>query len=197
MKFKVKDHFFNKAKKQNFLARSIFKLEEIDHKYQVIKRGDKVLDLGYYPGSWMQYIANKVDREGCAIGVDIQPVNRKLTAIPQVKLFEKDIFNSMTLSDLDSTEPFDVILSDMAPSTTGIKLIDQSKSIDLVKRVVDLLPKFLKERGNLVVKVFDSDDAQNYLKSIKNQFQEFEFLKPKATRKISKEFFVIGKNYQC
>jgi 23S rRNA (uridine2552-2'-O)-methyltransferase len=79
MTFKVKDHFYKKAKEENYLARSIYKLEEIDDKYKVIKVGDNVLDLGYYPGSWIQYTAKKIGPNGKVIGIDIKPVNNKLS----------------------------------------------------------------------------------------------------------------------
>ncbi|MFA5582986.1 MAG: FtsJ-like methyltransferase family protein, partial [Bacteriovoracaceae bacterium] len=87
--------------------------------------------------------------------------------------------------------------SDMAPSTTGIKSVDQDRSLNLVESVFEVLPRFLRPGGNFVIKVFDSQNAQNFLKQQKNHFGEFHFLKPKSTRSVSKEFFVIGKNYKA
>lgn len=195
--FKVKDHYFHKAKNENYLARSIYKLEEIDQRYKVLKKGNYVVDLGYYPGSWIQYTSKVIGEEGRVIGIDIQEVNKKLTGIPNVRVYQKDIFNITDLTQLDVSEPFDVVLSDMAPSTTGIQSVDQIRSLNLVESVFGLLPKFLKPGGNFVIKVFDSQDAQNYLKAQKNLFNEFHYLKPKSTRSVSKEFFVIGKNFKA
>lgn len=195
--FKVKDHYFEKAKKENFLARSIYKLEEIDQKYKVLKPGMMVVDFGYYPGSWIQYTSKVIGEKGRVVGIDIQEVNKKLTGIPNVRIYQKDIFNINELSQLDVEGQFDVVLSDMAPSTTGIKSVDQARSLDLVESVFGLLPKFLRPGGNFVIKVFDSQDAQNYLKAQKNLFSEFHYLKPKSTRSVSKEFFVIGKNFKA
>jgi 23S rRNA (uridine2552-2'-O)-methyltransferase len=195
--FKVKDHYFHKAKNENYLARSIYKLEEIDQRYKVLKKGNYVVDLGYYPGSWIQYTSKVIGDEGRVVGIDIQEVNKKLTGIQNVRVYQKDIFNISDLSQLEVTEPFDVVLSDMAPSTTGIQSVDQIRSLNLVESVFGLLPKFLKPGGNFVIKVFDSQDAQNYLKSQKNLFNEFHYLKPKSTRSVSKEFFVIGKNFKA
>ena len=195
--FKVKDHYFNKAKSENYLARSIYKLEEIDQKYKVLKPGNLVVDLGYYPGSWIQYTSKIIGEKGKVVGIDIQEVNKKLTGIPNVRVFQKDIFNINDLAQLDVSEAFDVVLSDMAPSTTGIKTVDQARSLNLVESVFGLLPKFLKPGGNFVIKVFDSQEAQNYLKEQKKLFNEFHYLKPKSTRSISKEFFVIGKNFKA
>lgn len=192
MGFKVKDHYYNKAKKENFVARSVYKLEEIDKKYKVLNKGDNVLDLGYYPGSWMQYTSKKIGSSGKAIGIDIQPINKKISNLENVTLLEKDIFDINDVADIDRQEKFDAVISDMAPKTTGIKSVDQARSLELVEKVFDVLPIFLKEDGNFVIKVFDSNDAQVYLKTQKKRFKQFQYLKPKSTRSVSKEFFAIG-----
>lgn len=196
MSFKVKDHYYNKAKKDKFLARSVYKLEEIDKKNKIIKAGDRVLDLGYYPGSWIQYTSNKVGEKGVVVGIDIQPVNKKLSSLKNVTLFENDIFEINNLEDIGLESPFDVVLSDMAPKTTGIKGVDQDRSLALVENVFESLPIFLRKGGNFIIKVFDSQDAQNFLKSRKGLFKSFTYLKPKSTRSVSKEFFVIGKDFK-
>ncbi len=195
--FKVKDHYFNKAKSENFLARSVYKLEEVDEKYHVLKPGMKVVDLGYFPGSWIQYTSKVIGDKGLVIGIDIQEVNKQLTGIKNVQVYQKDIFDILDLAQLNVSEPFDVVLSDMAPKTTGMKTLDQDRSLNLVESVFGLLPRFLKPGGNFVIKVFDSQHAQNYLKDQKNIFSEFHYLKPKSTRSVSKEFFVIGKNFKA
>lgn len=195
--FKVKDHYYEKAKQENFLARSIYKLEEIDQKYKVLKAGMKVVDFGYYPGSWIQYTSRVIGDSGLVVGIDIQEVNKKLAGIKNVRVFQKSIFDITDLSDLGVDNQFDVVLSDMAPSTTGIKTVDQARSLNLVESVFEVLPRFLRPGGNFVIKVFDSQIAQDYLKQQKNLFGEFHFLKPKSTRSVSKEFFVIGKNFKA
>jgi 23S rRNA (uridine2552-2'-O)-methyltransferase len=195
MNWKVKDHYYKKAKKENFLARSIYKLEEIDKKYRILKKGDSVLDLGYYPGSWVQYTTTVVGTSGKVLGIDIQPVNKPLLKHKNVQLFEKSIFDIEGPEDLNSESHFDVILSDMAPKTTGIKSVDQDRSLELVESVFGLLPKVLKKDGTVVVKVFESNDAQVFLRGQRKRFKTLNFLKPKSTRSVSKEFFVIGKGY--
>jgi len=195
--FKVKDHYFNKAKQENYLARSIYKLEEIDQKYKVLKKGDLVVDFGYYPGSWIQYTSKVIGENGRVVGIDIQEVNKKLTGISNVRVYQKDIFNISNLTQLDVEDKFDVVLSDMAPSTTGVQSLDQIRSLNLVESVFGLLPQFLKVGGNFVIKVFDSQDAQNYLRDQKNRFSDFSYLKPKSTRSVSKEIFVIGKQFKA
>lgn len=195
MGFKVKDHYFKKAKKDNYLARSIYKLEEIDFKYNVISEGNTVMDFGYHPGSWTQYISQKVGDEGLVVGIDIKEVNRKLDLLKNVKVYQKDIFDVEKLSDVGIENKFDVVVSDMAPNTSGIKSLDQTRSLSLVEMVFSLLDFYLEEGGNFIIKVFDSHDAQMFLKEQKKLFDEFKFLKPKSTRSVSKEFFVIGKGY--
>ncbi len=196
MTFKVKDYYYNKAKKENFLARSIYKLEEIDKKYKVIEKGNNVLDLGYYPGSWMQYTSKKIGPEGFAVGIDIKPVNKKLLGVKNVRLFEKSIFDVTTVEELDFDRKFDVVISDMAPNTTGVRSVDQLRSLNLIEQVFAHLDVFLRKDGNFVIKVFDGHEAQVFLKSQRSIFKEFHFLKPKSTRSVSKEFFVIGKGYK-
>ena len=192
MSFKVKDFYFKKAKKENYYARSIYKLEEINIKYKVIKKADTILDLGYHPGSWSQY-ASKIGKS--VVGIDIKPINQKLQALENVELFEKDAFSVENLEDLGCSRKFDVLLSDMAPNTTGIKSVDQQRSLDLVEKVFSLTSKFLVNEGNIVVKIFDSHEAQVFIKTIQKNFKEVKKLKPKSTRSVSKEFFLIGKGY--
>jgi 23S rRNA (uridine2552-2'-O)-methyltransferase len=196
MTFKVKDHYYKKAKSENYVARSIYKLEEIDKKYKIINQNDIVLDLGYYPGSWTQYTAQKIMPNGKVVGIDIQEVNSKIDAIENVTVYEKDINDVKTLEELGVSKKFDTLISDMAPKTTGIKSVDQARSLQLVEMVFYHLPNFLKQGGNFVIKVFDSNDAQVFLKQQRKIFDEYHHLKPKSTRSVSKEFFVIGKGFR-
>lgn len=194
--FKVKDHYFHKAKKDNFLARSVYKLEEIDERFKIINKGDQIIDLGYHPGSWIQYTAEKIGKDGIVIGADIKEINNKLLNLPNVRLFQKDVFTIENMLELGVSDQFDVVLSDMAPNTTGIQSVDQIRSLNLVEMVFSLLPRFLKPGGNLVIKVFESNDAQVFLRSQKKHFEELHNLRPKSVRSVSKEYFVIGKNFR-
>jgi 23S rRNA (uridine2552-2'-O)-methyltransferase len=192
MSFKVKDYYFKKAKKENYLARSVYKLEEVNSKYKVLDKANSILDLGYHPGSWTQY-ASKIAKT--VVGIDIKPVNEKLQSLTNVQLFESDAFEVHDLGDLGVNDKFDVVLSDMAPNTTGIKDVDQQRSLDLVVKVFNSLVFLLKPGGNLVIKIFDSHDAQMFIKENQKRFKEIKKLKPKSTRSISKEFFLIGKGF--
>ncbi|MAZ48801.1 MAG: 50S rRNA methyltransferase [Halobacteriovoraceae bacterium] len=196
MTFKVKDHYFNKAKKENYLARSVYKLEEINQKYQILFKKDHVLDLGYHPGSWTQYASQLVGAEGSVVGIDIKEVNQKLSALDNVTVFQKDINDVNTLEELGVENKFDVVISDMAPNTTGIKSVDQARSMQLVEMVFYHLPNFLRPGGNFCIKIFDSHEAQTFIKDQKKTFNSVNLLKPKSTRSVSKEFFLIGKGFK-
>lgn len=197
MTFKVKDHYFHKAKKDNFLARSVYKLEEIDERFKILSKNDKVIDLGYHPGSWIQYTSQIIGPSGIVIGADVRDINNKLLNLKNVRLFQKDVLTIETMEELGVSDQFNVVLSDMAPNTTGIRSVDQDRSLALVEMVFSLLPKFLKHGGNVVVKVFESNDAQVFLKTQKNRFAEFHYLRPKSVRSVSKEYFVIGKGFKA
>lgn len=196
MSFKVKDHYFNKAKKENYLARSAYKLEEIQQKFKVLKKGDLVFDLGYHPGSWIQYTQKVIGDKGQIVGIDIKEVNSAVQALENVEVFQKDVMDIQSLEELGVDRKFDVLVSDMAPNTTGIKSVDQDRSLALIEMIFYLLPKFLLPGGNLVFKIFDSHQAQEFIKEKRNDFDSLKKLKPKSTRSVSKEFFVIGQGFR-
>ncbi|MDA8793217.1 RlmE family RNA methyltransferase [Bacteriovoracaceae bacterium] len=196
MSFKVKDHYFKKAKKEGFAARSVYKLQEIDEKFKVLKKGQLILDCGYYPGSWMQYTSEKIGQTGKVVGIDIQEVNEKMLMLGNVELFQKDLFNINSLEEIGIDRKFNVVLSDMAPKTTGNKLADQMGSLNLVEKLFTLLPGFLEKNGCTVMKIFESQDAQEFLRDSRKLFKELKYYRPKSTRGTSKEYFAIGINYQ-
>lgn len=193
-RFKVKDHYFNKAKQENFVARSVYKLDEVDQKYKVLRSGDDVLDLGYYPGSWLQYTLRKVGEKGSITGIDLKDVNEKFK-FPNVHLHQMDMYELNSLEQFDRNKKFNVLLSDMAPNTSGIKSVDQIRSLQLVERVFELCENFLITKGNLVVKVFDSQEARDFVKSQKSNFTEIHNFRPKSVRAPSKEYFVVAKGF--
>ena len=192
MNFKIKDHYFKKAKEKKFAARSVFKLEEIDKKFKILKKKMHILDLGYYPGSWLQYASPIVGAQGHIYGIDLKPRNQKLDqSLKNITLVQMDFLNVRPIWN----GKLDVILSDMAPDTTGIKSVDQENSLNLITNIFALLPEHLKEGGHIVIKIFDSPQAQTFLKQKKSLFKQFHRFKPRSTRSTSKEFFVIGKEY--
>ena len=192
MAYNPKDHYFKKAKEENFAARSVFKLEEIDKKYRLFKPGQIVLDLGASPGSWSQYSSKLVGKDGRVLGVDLSPVNVKL---PNAVFIQADL-RDLQLEDVFKQHgfepPFDLVLSDMAPKTTGIRGTDQARSMELCELALDVARRFLKKDGHFVCKLFHSDEFTKLREEIKKTFGRCEAVKPDSTRKISKEIFLVG-----
>lgn len=192
--FKVQDHFFHKAKLEGNLARSYYKLEEIDKKFRLINSHQRLLDCGYYPGSWGQYIVKKIGNEGFLCGVDIQKPTHNLG--PNARLLQKDITSIKSLEDLEVDTPFHGIVSDMAPNTTGNILVDQMSQLRLVEWVFDLVPILLKKNGYMVIKIFESADSVLLIQEKKKLFEKGNYFRPKAIRSSSKETYWIGQNYR-
>jgi len=194
--YNPKDYYFQKAKKENYVARSIFKLQEIDERFRIFKPGSKVLDLGAAPGSWSQYASQQIGRDGRVLGVDLQPI--KLT-IPNAFFFVGDI-RTLSLEALIQktgiTPPFDIVISDMAPKTTGIKVTDQTRSVELCEKALACAEQFLKPRGSFICKLFHSEDFEAFRESLRQRFEKVEILRPKSTRKESKEIFFIALQYR-
>lgn len=192
MTYNPKDHYFKKAKQNNFVARSIFKLEEIDQKFKMIKPKQQILDLGASPGSWSQYCSQKIGENGKILGVDLKEVTVKLKNATFIQADLRDLELENIFAEHGFNEPFDIILSDMAPNTTGIRMTDQARSTELCELALQIATRFLKKNGHFVCKLFHSDDFSGLREKIKDEFQQFHAVKPDSTRKISKEIFLVG-----
>ena len=192
MAYNPQDHYFKKAKQNNFAARSVFKLEEIDQKFKILKPTQLILDLGAAPGSWSQYCSQKIGTEGRILGVDLKPVNVKLTNAVFIQADLRDLNLENIFTEQGFTPPFDLVISDMAPNTTGIRITDQARSSDLCELALGISRRFLKKNGHFVCKLFHSDDFTKLREEIKSDFQQFHAVKPDSTRKISKEIFLVG-----
>ncbi|MFC1732940.1 SAM-dependent methyltransferase [candidate division KSB1 bacterium] len=200
--FNPQDKFFKKAKDEGYRARSIFKLEEIQRRFHLIKVGDRVLDLGAAPGSFMQYIQKLIGDKGFVVGIDLKEI--KPFKKPNVKSYVGDIFDEpiyeRIAKDLDlsasveMTNPlqFDVITSDLAPATTGIKSVDAGRSFQLNEQVLKVTEKHLKLGGHVVMKAFPGADHSQLLALAKKQFKQVKLFKPEAVRESSREVYVIG-----
>lgn len=189
---KRKDYFFKKAKKEGYRARSAYKLIILNKKYNLIKRNDKLLDLGCFPGSWLQASLNLVGKNGLVVGVDITPIKE----VKDIKFINADITDSLTLEKIKIIcNKFDVVISDLSPKTTGIKTLDVERSLELNEKVLEIADKILKENGNLLLKIFQGVNFQDFLKKVKLKFKFVKCHKPEASRKESKEIYIIGKGF--
>lgn len=200
--YNPKDRFFKQAKKDNFVARSAYKLEEIDRRFSIVKKGDRIVDLGCSPGSWMQYLAKEVGQNGVIVGYDIDDV--RIAGGPRVKTFVADVFEltpeairaeiaGITGENAEHVR-VDAVLSDMAPKLSGIRDRDQARSIALVERALDLTEVLVREGGIFVAKFFQGRDVEELQKRARTLFGEVKMLRPEATREGSREAFIIAKD---
>jgi len=196
MSYKVKDHFFHKAKEEGFAARSVYKLQDLDKKHKFIKSGQSIVDLGCAPGSWSQWLSQRVGTKGMVVGFDLTPVNLKL---PNVSFYRANILE-IKISDFlrDHQHPFPVngVISDMAPKTTGIRDVDQARSLELCEMAFKIAEEILAPGGYFVCKIFQGQDFDRFRNTIKQKFSKVDILKPESTRKSSFEIFLLGLNYK-
>ena len=196
MPYKPNDHYARKAKQENFAARSIYKLEEIDNRYKIIHAGDYVMDLGASPGSWAQYASKKIGEKGKILGIDLKPVTVSLPnavfIVADLNELNDDVIHQFIKSS--NQQLFDCVISDMAPNTTGNKFVDQARSYDLCVLALETAKKFLKPNGNFVCKMFEGEDTMLFRDELKKHFTEVHILRPKSTQSSSKEMFLIGRH---
>lgn len=183
------DAFTRAAKAQGYPARSVFKLEEIDRRARVFRAGQRVLDLGAAPGSWSMYAAKKIGPSGKLLAVDLSPITAALG--PGTTAVQGDAL-ALDNRDLALFAPYDVILSDMAPSTSGSKIADQARSFELLMRAVAVAAELLTPGGTFVGKIFMSDDFPKAKQALAALFSEVRAIRPEGTRTTSAELFLVG-----
>jgi 23S rRNA (uridine2552-2'-O)-methyltransferase len=187
--YKRADHFTKEAKAAGYPARSVFKLEEIDRRVRLLRQGMTVLDLGAAPGSWALYAAKKVGGNGRVLAVDLKPLE---TALPVNATFL--LGDAFALDDerLSAYAPYDVLLSDMAPNTTGNRLGDQTRSFELFMRALEVGGRLVKPGGAFVGKIFMGEDLPQARAAVKKLFAEERLIRPEGTRSVSYEIFVVA-----
>ena len=183
------DAFTKAAKAKGYPARSVFKLEEIDRRVRLLRPGQRVLDLGAAPGSWSLYAAERIGASGKLLAMDLSPIN--VAFGPNVKAFVGDAL-SLSNDDLAAFAPYDVVLSDMAPSTTGSKVADQARSFELFMRAEAVARALAAPGGSFVGKLFMSDDFTAAREALRADFEEVRTIRPEGTRSGSGEIFLIG-----
>lgn len=191
-----RDHFFLKAKQENYPARSVYKLKEIDNKFKILKKGMRVLDLGAAPGSWSLGAAERIGPQGHVLACDIQETE---TAFPaNVTFLREDVFDRSPEFEalLREHGPFDVIISDMAPRTTGTKFTDQTRSLELCIEALAVVQLHMASGGAFVVKIFMGPDIQELVTPMRKCFTFVKSFKPKSSRAESKETFFVGLGFK-
>ncbi|HHN77637.1 MAG TPA: RlmE family RNA methyltransferase [Phycisphaerales bacterium] len=189
---KLHDKYFKQAKREGYLARSAYKLIELDDRRRLLRPGDTVLDLGCAPGSWLQVAAERVGPRGRVVGIDLNPVAGSFG--PNVRTIVGDFTEIDPAALLDDGRPANVVLSDMAPKTTGHG--DHFHSVRLCERIVAALPVLLRPGGSLVMKVFEGEAFPPLLAEVRALFRDVKTIKPRATREMSRETYITAKRYR-
>lgn len=191
--YRPKDHYFRKAKQAGLRARSAFKIEEIARRFALVKRGDRVLDLGAAPGGFLQVLSEMVGPEGLAIGVDlapIQPLGKR-----QVRTAVLDVLAADFLGQLSKLHPgeLDAVVSDLAPKTTGIRSTDEARSLELARRALTVARAKGRPGSSFVAKLFMGGDFEDFREEVRGAFEEVKVVRPRATRGGSFEVYVVGR----
>ncbi len=194
-KNRLQDPYFRKAHRENYRSRAVYKLQEIQEKYQLIRSGQRILDLGAAPGSWTQYAVEQAGRTGKVIGIDLLPIQ----PLEGATLLEGDINDPVMQEQIHQFAPkgFDVIMSDMAPNTTGVHHADAGNSVELVHVALDLSKLWLKNGGSFVAKVFEGSDFRELHERFKKLFGFAKSFKPKASLSASRETYLVGKEFKA
>jgi len=195
---KINDYYSRKAKKEKYPARSIYKLEEVQQKHGIMRRGDSVLDLGCFPGSWSLYASEVVGEKGIVVGIDLQQAEQSPRAGgAPIHWLCQDIMEPELLAMVRKFRPaFRVLISDLAPKTTGNRWADAQKSLELVRHTLKLADELLLNKGNFVCKVFQGEDFPAFVDEMKERFAKVKVVKPQSSRVESREVFVVGIDFQ-
>ncbi len=195
----LKEHFDDKyvlrAQQEGWRSRAAYKLLEIQEKDQILKKGMVVVDLGAAPGGWSQLAADLVGKRGQVIALDILPMD----PLPDVVVIEGDFQEEPVLAELMKTidgQPVDLVMSDMAPNMSGVRSVDQPRSMYLVELTLELAKTVLKPGGDMLLKLFQGEGSDVFLKECRQHFGKVIIRKPDASRGRSREVYLLARNYQ-
>jgi 23S rRNA (uridine2552-2'-O)-methyltransferase len=193
MAYLRKDSFYKKAKKEGYNSRAVYKLIEIENKYNLLYGANYILDIGAAPGSWSQIILEKVGQNGYVVAVDI--IDIKNVNRDNFIFIKGNIFDDVTISKIrNSQEHFDAIISDAAPNTSGDKTVDHYNSVELIKRIIYITQLLLRKGGNFLFKLFEGQETKALVEALKKDFTEVKIYRPQASRHGSFELYIICKN---
>lgn len=186
------DHYTRRAREERWLARSVYKLEEIDRKVRLIRSGDRVLDLGCYPGSWSQYSVVKAGPKGEVVGVDLKKPDR--FSSPRFRFIAADVLSLDVAWLREQVGTRELVISDLAPATSGIPVTDTSRSIELACRALEVALAVLKKGGHFLCKVFEGPDVKAFRTGLAEHFARVQTHRPSAVRKASREIYLLAMN---
>ena len=185
-----RDHYYRKAKREDYRSRAAYKLKQLDYKFDIMRPGDSVVDLGASPGGWSQVAAEMVGNDGKVFSLDLD----RFSPIDGVTFMRGDIRKDSTVERLLEQLPdgADVVLSDMSPNISGNYSYDHARSVDLCEHALAFALKVLKEGGHFVVKMFYGDMSKGYISTVRRAFEEVHVTHPKASRSTSSEVYVVA-----
>ena len=187
------DEYVSRAQREGYKSRAVYKLKELDEKHAILDRAMTVVDLGAAPGSWSQYVVERVGSVGRVIACDILPMD----SVPGVVFIEGDFTESAILEEIlvaVGSEKVDVVISDMAPNISGVSVVDQSRSIYLAELVLAFSREVLAPGGTLLVKMFQGEGYDGYLQGLRGDFGRVLSRKPKASRGRSREVYILARD---
>ncbi len=193
----INDFYAVEAKRKGYRARSVFKLEEIDKKYGIFRKGRTVLDLGAAPGSFMQYEIQMVGKRGLVVGIDLTDIEE--IQKPNVHFVQGDIEEVLTEPKIvtgflaPGEHFFDIITADLAPKTSGSKELDHFRSTELNETVFEVAKKTLKPGGYIISKMFEGSESEELIKALSKDFKKIKMFRPKASKRSRNEYFYVGK----
>lgn len=190
------DYYWRKSKQEGFPARSVFKLQEIQDKYRLIRQGDRVLDLGASPGSWSLYVLDLLAGKGSVTGADLNLPDKALAARRGYTFIHGDFTAADVLAAILARGPYQVVMSDAAPSTTGSRVADTARSLELAHAVLDIAGRALAPGGNLVLKIFQGGGEKEVLDRMRASFATARAFKPKASRRDSMETYFVATGFR-
>ena len=189
------DPYVKQAQKNNYRSRAIFKLQEIDQRDRLFKSGQTVVDLGAAPGSWCQYVTERIGSGGRLIAVDLL----KMSPIANVEFIHGDFTDEKIFDQclkITGEDNVDLVISDLAPNLTGIRDTDQARSINLAEHALEFASKTLCAGGSLLIKVFNGRDIDSFRNDLNSIFQRVMVRKPGACRNSSREFYILARGYK-
>lgn len=189
------DEFVRRARDEGKRSRALYKLKEIQSKDRVVRRGATVIDLGAAPGGWSQYLAEQVGPTGCVIAVDVLPMD----SIPDVEFIQGDFTEQEVLERLReqlSGRSVDLVISDMAPNISGVKAVDQPRAMYLAELALDLAVDCLAPGGNFVVKLFQGEGFDDFVRALRAVFARVSVRKPRSSRARSREVYAVATGFK-
>jgi len=196
IKERKNEYYYKKAKEENYRSRATYKLSQTITKYNFIKYGDVVVDLGAAPGGWIQAARKVAGKKGFVLGVDLKPIDPFVQ--PYIRTIIGDMTDPETIQQILTFIPrkADVVLSDMAPNISGVWEVDHARQIDLANKALETTKKILRPQGHFFVKVFEGDLLKEYIDTLQQHFEEVKFVKPPASRSKSSEMYLLALNFK-